>query len=101
MRIVKNAEGNIARTPVLMDFNRYGQVNWQKVMSIDTSANVYIKDLQETPDGGYIMAGFKFSPAPQQSWIVKVDADGNTCWVADCYWIFEFDIGVVEFICTN
>ncbi|MEZ4885495.1 MAG: T9SS type A sorting domain-containing protein [Chitinophagales bacterium] len=72
------------RVPVLMDFNRYGQVNWQKTMSIDTSANVYIKDLQATPDGGYIMAGFKFSPAPQQSWIVKVDADGNTCWIADC-----------------
>ncbi len=80
----RNEEGTLVHIPVLMDFKKYGQVNWQKVMSIDTAASVYMRDLQPTLDGGYIMAGFKFSPAPQQSWIVKVDADGNTCWVADC-----------------
>ncbi|MEZ4885497.1 MAG: T9SS type A sorting domain-containing protein [Chitinophagales bacterium] len=79
-----NEQGVIVRIPVLMDFDSNGNVNWQKVMSMDIESKVHVRDLQATPDGGYIMAGFKSSPAPQQSWIVKVDADGNTCWVADC-----------------
>ncbi len=79
-----NKQDILVRIPVLMDFDSNGNVNWQKVMSMDIESKVHVRDLQATPDGGYVMAGFKFSPAPQQSWIVKVDADGNTCWIADC-----------------
>ncbi|HNL08354.1 MAG TPA: T9SS type A sorting domain-containing protein, partial [Chitinophagales bacterium] len=43
----------------------------------------YLRDIEPTPDGGYVLAGFNYN-FPQSSWVVKVDSLGNTCGVADC-----------------
>ncbi|MBL7784338.1 MAG: T9SS type A sorting domain-containing protein, partial [Chitinophagales bacterium] len=47
-------------------------------------AEAYIKDLQRTPDGGYVMAGYQYSPMPQKGWVLKMDADFNTCSFSGC-----------------
>ena len=42
------------------------------------------RDMEKCPDGGYVMCGFRFSPGPQASWVVKVDSLGNTCNITGC-----------------
>lgn len=47
------------------------------------SVQDYIRDIEPTSDGGYVMAGFNYL-WPQSGWAVKVDSMGNTCGITDC-----------------
>lgn len=71
--------------PLLIQFDPFGHVLWSKPFIIDSNASYYIKDLEPTLDGrGYVMAGYKFSPLPQQSWVLTIDSLGNTCAGLNC-----------------
>ena len=67
-----------------MQFTPAGEIEWTRQITIDPNAPVYLKDMEPTPDGGYVLAGYQYSPAPQKSWVLKIDASGNTCEPADC-----------------
>lgn len=69
---------------IFVKFDTNGNVKFRKRIELDTLADVYIRDMQPTADGGYVLAGFKFSPPPQQGWVVKIDSLGNTCSFVGC-----------------
>jgi hypothetical protein len=61
-------------------------IAWQKALGGSSSDNAY--SIQQTTDGGYVVAGFSFSTDGEVSgnhggtdyWIVKLDASGNLQW---------------------
>lgn len=63
-----------------------GEVRWVQTLQTndDEYRQDYLRDLHQTPDGGYIMAGYRKLPGVQRSWVVKTDSLGNTCGFADC-----------------
>lgn len=81
---------DIVRDNRLVDFAANGDVNFTQLITIDTTTNnttglsLYFQDIKPTPDGGYVLAGYQFSPNPQKSWIVKTDSMGLTVPVEDC-----------------
>ena len=60
-----------------------GEIIWQKPIGSGISSEDYIRDIEPTADGGYILSGFNLT-SPQRSWVVKTDALGNTCGLAPC-----------------
>ncbi|MGB1207111.1 MAG: T9SS type A sorting domain-containing protein [Chitinophagales bacterium] len=60
-----------------------GEIIWQKPIGSGISSEDYIRDIEPTADGGYILSGFNLT-SPQRSWVVKTDALGNTCGIAPC-----------------
>ncbi len=68
----------------IIKFYYNGTIAWHKAITCNPNASVYIKDMQPTPDGGYVLAGYQFSPPPQKGWVVKIDAQGNTCSPVGC-----------------
>ena len=61
-----------------------GDILWQQIINSGLNPDDdYLRDIEPTPDGGYVLAGFNYN-FPQSSWVVKVDSLGNTCGVADC-----------------
>ncbi len=78
-------ENNIPRQPMLIRITSRGDTLWTKPITPDPSNEVYIRDMEATPDGGYIIAGFNYTHTPQYGWIAKIDSLGNTCWSSlDC-----------------
>ena len=77
---------------IIMDFDANGNINWQKEITIDPHQEVYLKDIEATADGGYVLAGYQFWEAPQKGWILKIDGEGNTCEPADCDTIIVQDV---------
>ena len=70
---------------VLMKFRSNGTVEWyKKFYPENTFAEAYLKDLQRTPDGGYVMAGYQYNPSPQKGWVLKLDEEFNTCSFVGC-----------------
>ncbi len=61
-----------------------GKLEWVKNLPVDEEGNVYLRDINFTPDGGMIIGGFQSWPPPQKGIAIKVDMQGNTCWPADC-----------------
>jgi len=63
-----------------------GNITWQK--SLGGSGSDYANSIQQTTDGGYIVAGFSFSNdgdvtgnhGGDDFWVVKLDAAGNINW---------------------
>ncbi len=43
----------------------------------------YMRDLEPTPDGGFVLAGFNYM-VPGNSWVVKLGTNGEYCGVAPC-----------------
>jgi hypothetical protein len=73
------------RAGVLIKFRSNGTVEWyKKFFPENTFAEAYLKDLQRTPDGGYVMAGYQYNPSPQKGWVLKLDEDFNTCSFVGC-----------------
>jgi hypothetical protein len=70
----------------IVKLDNVGNIQWQK--SIGGSADDYVKSAQNTPDGGFILAGYTFSNDGDVSgnnggfdcWIVKLDGNGNLQW---------------------
>ncbi len=73
----------------LLKIDSSGGIVWAQKLVIDydvpyDSDEQYLTDLQATPDGGVVLAGYQFSPAPQKSWVVKADSLGHTCSYLGC-----------------
>ncbi len=69
--------------PYIASFHADGTVDWVTTPTINPGAQVYLKDLQPTPDGGYVLAGYQFT-TPQTAWVLKIDAQGKTCSYVGC-----------------
>jgi len=57
-----------------------GNVAWQKTYGGDSVDFAY--SIQQTSDGGYIVAGetWSFGPGNYDVWVLKLDSDGNVTW---------------------
>lgn len=75
---------NYLFNPILASLNLEGDTLWTKTITPDPHNDVYIRDVEATPDGGYIIAGFNYTHSPQYGWIAKIDSLGNTCWELGC-----------------
>ncbi len=65
---------------LILKLDQTGTVSWQKAYGgIDPEAAYSI---QQTSDGGYIVAGYTFSfgAGDQDMWILKLDQNGNVSW---------------------
>ncbi len=77
--------------------NSTGNLAWQKCYGGNQSDDAY--SIQQTPDGGYIMAGYTFSNDGDVSsnhgqcdyWIIKLNSLGNLEW-QKCYGGSGFDV---------
>ena len=69
--------------PYVAHFNADLSVDWFTTPTLNIEKQVYIKDLQPTPDGGYVLAGYQYS-TPQTAWVFKIDSLGTTCAVPNC-----------------
>ncbi len=67
----------------IIKFYFNGTIAWHKAITCNPDASVYLKDMQPTPDGGYVLAGYQYTP-PQKGWVLKIDAQGNTCSPVGC-----------------
>ena len=65
---------------ILVKFDASGNIEWDQTYS-GLSDNL-IKCVQQTTDGGYIMAGYSMDPVLEEAdaWLVKTDASGNEVW---------------------
>ncbi len=70
-------------TTKILKFYPNGTLAWQKNYTLNPDKSSYHKDLQPTPDGGYILAGYQYS-SPQTAWVLKIDSLGNTCSFIGC-----------------
>lgn len=77
-----NKDGANAQ-PLLIRTDSEANILWTKPITIDENANVYITDFDKI-EGGYVLTGYKFSPAPQYGWIVTIDEEGNFCEELGC-----------------
>jgi hypothetical protein len=60
----------------LIKTNEFGDTLWTKTFGSSTSDHG--NSIQQTFDGGYIIAGNTASPA--DAWLIKTDANGDTLW---------------------
>ncbi len=67
----------------ILKFNPNGTVAWQKNYTLNPDKHCYLKDLQPSPDGGYVLAGYQYND-PQTAWVLKIDSLGNTCSYIGC-----------------
>jgi len=74
---------NLTQQNRIIKFYYNGTIAWHKTATCDADADVYIKDMQPTPDGGYVLAGYRYD-VPQKGWILKIDAQGNYCTPVGC-----------------
>ncbi len=59
---------------LVIKLNNTGDIQWQKIIG-DPDINEYPSDIEQTTDGGYIIAS-----SSGDYWIVKLDASGNIIW---------------------
>lgn len=64
----------------VLKLDLHGNVMWQKIYNGGHRDELY--DIQETSDGGYILAGGTQSYSEQyaDAWIIKLDDSGNSVW---------------------
>ena len=72
----------------ILDLDKNGNIIWNKLLGGTNADNAY--SIQETTDGGSIVAGYSFSSAngdvssvnhgSSDYWIVKLDGSGNIIW---------------------
>ncbi|OWY24948.1 hypothetical protein C7N43_28855, partial [Sphingobacteriales bacterium UPWRP_1] len=64
-------------------FDNAGNIIQETPISSGLPGEDYIRDLEPTPDGGFILAGFNYT-VPQSSWVVKLGPNGEYCGTAPC-----------------
>ncbi|MBK6611650.1 MAG: T9SS type A sorting domain-containing protein [Sphingobacteriales bacterium] len=70
--------------PVLIRYTEDGDTLWtKKIPGIDAFNDWYIKDIEPTYDGGFLLSGFNYTQ--QSSWVVKIDTLGETCEYLGCF----------------
>lgn len=67
----------------LAKFNLLGERLWEVPIESGVYDNDYLRDIEPTPDGGYLLVGFNYTPMAD-SWVIKVDSLGHTCGIANC-----------------
>lgn len=79
----------------LMEFSETGAIIHQSMSYLSGVPNDddYIRSLQATPDGGFIMSGFNLSSQPRP-WLLKTDAEGTTCSGYEC--LYEEALGITS-----
>ncbi|HRI29265.1 MAG TPA: hypothetical protein PK715_14500, partial [Chitinophagales bacterium] len=67
-------------------FNNLGEIVSEVPISSGLPGEDYIRDLEPTPDGGYILAGFNYIPGfgANAGWVVKLGPNGEYCGAAPC-----------------
>jgi len=60
-----------------------GEILSETPISSGLPGEDYIRDIEPTPDGGYLLVGFNYT-SPAKSWVLKVDSLGHTCGPAPC-----------------
>jgi len=79
----------------LIKTDAYGNVQWAKTYG-GTGADIPIS-VQQTSDGGYIVAGFtdSFGAGERDIFLIKTDANGNIIWAktyGGTYWDYAFSV---------
>ena len=69
---------------LLACFDLSGNILWDREFSSNLNENSRLRDLRRTTDGGFIMAGYEHTFAPQKGYLVKVDSLGRSCSVLGC-----------------
>lgn len=74
------ASGNSGMDLWVFKVDAAGNVQWMK--SYGGGNTEYAKSIQQTFDGGYIVAGltYSFGAGDQDAWILKLDANGSVQW---------------------
>jgi len=72
-------------TALVLKLNSSGRIEWQKILKKFHNGVVAAtaQSVQQTLDGGYIVAGVLFNPdsgSRLDAWVVKLDANGNVLW---------------------
>ncbi len=67
----------------LTRFTKDGEIVWQSQLKTGIGFEDYIRDIERTPDGGFILSGFNHL-SPVTAWLVKTDSMGKTCGIANC-----------------
>jgi len=64
----------------MLKLNTDGRIEWQKAYNI--TGEEWARDIKQTTDGGYIVAGIATLPDTNKSdiWILKLDEYGNVIW---------------------
>ena len=75
--------GNSGTTAFLAKFTPEGDTLWVRGYQTNPFTQDYFRDVDPAPDGGYLLTGFVLD-SPQKSWVVKTDANGNTCSFVGC-----------------
>jgi len=72
--------GAVGHDVYILKLNADGNLVWQK--TFDRNAHDYAFSIQQTSDGGYIVAGktSSFGTGSSDVYILKLDADGNLVW---------------------
>ncbi len=73
---------NNKTNPIALFFDVNGALVRQQVIEGQAESNTYIKDMEATQDGGYILAGFNYNQ--QTAWVLKTDALAATCGELNC-----------------
>ncbi len=70
----------------VLKLDAQGNVEWEKTYGAQNTEEAFA--IQQTVDGGYIVAGYSESFSPQGNpsvWILKLDAQGNVVWQKTYY----------------
>lgn len=54
--------------------------SWAKIFSSSDSSHNVAYSIQQTTDGGFIIAGYTFIVQPLSAWVLKLDSNGNIQW---------------------
>jgi hypothetical protein len=75
-------ENKILNSAWLIKLDSSGNLAWDKVFKIEGSTFSRASSVQQTNDGGYILAGWIEPPGSNSSsaWLIKTDSSGNEEW---------------------
>ncbi len=85
--------------PYIIDFDSLANVNWYTTPTLNNNQDCYLRGMDTTPDGGYILAGAQFT-GQQKGWIYKIDSLGNNCSFIGCDSIYTVQDTIIEPIDT-
>ena len=63
---------------LILKLDSKGNAVWQKCYG--TSNNDHVRSIQQTQDGGYIMAGWTEPGSDHEAWVIKLDSAGAIEW---------------------